>query len=93
MVEALSLLQREKEEFQRESQSRTELHNQRDEKLQQWEEQLAREVESIETKEAAWRVTRDSWMQEKTEAEHVIRGLLQQLTEFTGSDADPNASA
>jgi hypothetical protein len=93
LVEALSLLQREKEEFQEESQTHTELHNQRDEKLQQREEHLAREAENIETKQAAWRATRDSWMQEKTEAEHVIRGLLQQLTQFTGADPDSIASS
>ena len=93
LVEALSLLKREREEFQEESQSRADLHNQRDEKLQQWEEQLAREAESFETKDTAWHATRNSWMQEKTEAEHVIRGLLQQLTDLTGANQDSTASS
>ncbi|MCH7990565.1 MAG: hypothetical protein IID46_15600, partial [Planctomycetes bacterium] len=93
LTEALLLLQREKEEFQEESQNRSEMQNQRDEKLHQWEEQLAREAESIDTKQASWRATRDSWMQEKTEAEHVIRGLLQQLTDLTGVDSDSAMSS
>ena len=91
LVEALSLLQREKDEFQKESQQHTQRQTEREEQLRQWDQQLAQGAENIETREVAWRATRDTWMQEKIEAEHVIRGLLQQLTEITG--VDPTATS
>jgi hypothetical protein len=78
---AIELFRKEKEEFRAERQTLTEWIGERDERLRMREAELRREAGTIETREAEWRAARDHWMTEKLEAETVIRGLLQQLSE------------
>jgi len=87
MTEAQTLFLRQKDEFRDERQTLTEWVADRDEKLRLWEERLGRTAEAIDTREVAWRTVRDRWVQEKIEAEQIIRSLLGQITQLS----DPSA--
>ena len=86
--EALVLFQKQKDEFRVERQTLTEWIAERDERIQLREEEVCRDAASLESREVEWRAAREVWMNEKLEAETVIRGLLQQLTVAN----DPNAA-
>jgi len=61
-----------------------------EDRIREWEARLAEGSDELETRESGWRSARESWTQEKLEAEAVIRDLLQQLTELTDPDAEQN---
>jgi hypothetical protein len=70
-----------REEFRAERQLLTEWVNRQSEQITAREEDLRREREAIDTREAAWRAASERWTSEKLEAETVIRDLLRQLGE------------
>ena len=53
----------------------------REGQLRAWDEELRRQAETLESREAAWRSIRDEWQRERLEAETIIRDLLQQLAD------------
>jgi chromosome segregation ATPase len=53
--------------------------SERDQTLADWENQLQRHSQSLESREFRWRSLRDQWTEEKLEAEGIIRDLLSQL--------------
>ena len=87
IVEAQTLFQRQKDEFRDERQTLTEWVAERDEKLRLREEELGRESVALDSRDVVWRDGRDCWMQEKIEAEQIIRDLLKQLDVLN----DPNS--
>lgn len=99
LTEAESQLQHQKDDFLKQRQATTECLAQRDETLRNREEQLRVSSTEFDIRETGWREARDGWMQERVEAEHIIRGLLIQLTEFNNpnreqpGDQDPAAEA
>ncbi len=80
--EACNRLLQQRDEFRAERQTLTEFVNERENELQTWEAKLHREMETLDTREEAWRAARDRWSQEKIDAEEVIRDLLRQLTDL-----------
>jgi len=86
LLETQTRLQQQKDEFRAERQTFTEWTAERDEKLRLWEQRLGQDAAEIDVRDAAWRAARDRWMQEKVEAEHVIRDLLAQLTELNNAE-------
>lgn len=88
LADARAQLGRQKDELYAERQTLSEWLAERDEKLGLWEEQLALRCAELDAREAAWRTVRDGWTEEKLEAEHIIRGLLQQLTELNAASAE-----
>jgi hypothetical protein len=87
IVEAQTLFQRQKDEFRDERQTLTEWVAERDEKLRLREEEVGREAAALDSRDVVWRDVRDRWMQEKIEAEQIIRDLLKQLDVLN----DPNS--
>ena len=83
LQDSTSLFQRQKDDFRGERQTLTVWVSERDEKLRMWDERLRTESSSLDEREARWRMARDSWVNERLEAESVIRGLLKQITELT----------
>ncbi len=83
--ESQGRFQQQRDEFHEERQALTNWVAERDERLRQRDKCLRDETEQLDTQEAAWRSARDRWMQEKFEAESIIRDLLKQLTELNAS--------
>lgn len=69
------------DELRRERERLTEWADQREDGLRQREKQLSEEAHIHEQKEAAWKSTREIWLQEKMQAEQIIRGLLVQIAD------------
>jgi len=88
LTEAESQFQQQKDDFLKQRQATTECLAQRDETLRHREEQLRVSSAEIDARETGWREARDGWMQERIEAEHIIRGLLIQLTEFNNPNRE-----
>lgn len=86
-------LARQQDDYRDERRSHSEWARARNEELQALDDRLRRDREDLETREAAWRSLRDQWMQEKAEAEQIIRGLLAQLSERTEASVDAGDSA
>lgn len=78
--------QKQRDDFREERQSLAEWVTERTEQLQSRELQVREQQESLETREQVWRDTRERWNHEKAQAESVIRDLLRQLAEKTGSE-------
>ena len=90
LLHSQTLLQQQKDELRAERQKLGEWAASRNEALKEWQERLERDTETLQAREAAWRTLRDQWMQEKLEAEQIIRDLLGQLA---ASDADDGVEA
>ena len=88
LEEAQMLAQRQKDEFRDERQTLTDWLAKRDEDIRQREESLRHDSQNLDKQEAAWRSLRDRWMQEKIEAETIIRDLLVQLTDAGAETAN-----
>lgn len=79
--EALSKFERQRAEFAEERQKLTDLFAARDEELRQGEERLKSAGLEASNNQANWLAIRDRWLQEKSEAEKLIRRLLTSLGE------------
>ncbi|WP_339731311.1 hypothetical protein [uncultured Gimesia sp.] len=77
---------RHRDEFRQERQDLSEWVAERDEQLRLRSEQLRFEAEQMAIRDAAWDQNRETWLQEKVHAELIIRELLQQLAEVTGTE-------
>lgn len=78
------LFHRHRDEFRQERQNVSEWIAERDEQITQRSEQLRFEAEKLAIRDATWDQKREIWLQEKVQAEQIIRDLLQQLTDLTG---------
>lgn len=87
------LFHRHRDEFREERQALSEWIAERDEQLRLRSEQLRFEAEQLTTRDAAWGQKRELWLQEKVQAEQIIRDLLQQLTDLTGIENTMNRAA
>lgn len=87
------LFHRHRDEFRQERQALSEWVAERDEQLRLRSEQLRFEGEQLATRDAAWGQKREQWLQEKVQAEQIIRDLLQQLTDLTGTQESINEIA
>ncbi len=78
------LFHRHRDEFRQERQNISEWIAERDEQIRIRSEQLRFESEQLAARDASWDQKREIWLQEKAQAEQIIRNLLQQLTDVTG---------
>ncbi|QDT95716.1 coiled-coil domain-containing protein [Gimesia aquarii] len=78
------LFHRHRDEFRQERQNVSDWIAERDEQIRQRSEQLRFEAEKLAIRDATWDQKREVWLQEKIQAEQIIRDLLQQLTDLTG---------
>lgn len=78
------LFHRHRDEFRQERQDLSEWASERDEQLRLRSEQLRFEADQLAIRDAAWDQKQEVWLQEKIQAEQIIRDLLQQLTDLTG---------
>ena len=88
LIEARNRLQQQRDELRDEQNQLADWMAERDERLRLWEDELRRDAEAVNTREAAWREIRDHWMHEKLEAETIIRDLLRQLAEVGDAAAE-----
>jgi len=79
-------LRREKNDFFKQRETLTNWISERDDDLRTRERELQRSADELDTREAAWRATRDRWMNERIEAEQIIRNLLDELESHPGSN-------
>lgn len=86
LVEGQQAFQKQREEFAVERQTLALWMSERDDALRTWEDDLRQEADQLGLREAAWRVARDRWNQEKIGAEEIIRDLLRQLTHLNDLD-------
>ncbi|MBW3540887.1 MAG: hypothetical protein KY476_11505 [Planctomycetes bacterium] len=86
LTEAAQSLQAHRARLEEDQRRLVQAVTEREERLRLGAQQLQRETNSLQTREAAWRSIRDRWQQEKSEAEAIIRGLLAQLSEAAGDD-------
>ncbi|MFK7776920.1 MAG: hypothetical protein QM501_02200 [Gimesia sp.] len=77
------IFHRHRDEFRQERQDLSEWVSERDEQLRLRGEQLRFEAEQLAVHDSAWGQKRELWLQEKVQAELIIRNLLQQMTELT----------
>lgn len=80
------LFHRHRDEFRQERQDLSEWISERDEQLRLRSEQLRFEAEQLAIRDAAWDQNRETWLQEKVQAELIIRELLLQLSDLTGTE-------
>lgn len=78
-LEAQTKFERLRAEFHDERQKLMEWISTRDQELKVGEERLRLEATDAAMRDSAWQAARDRWMQEKAEAEQVIRKLLAEL--------------
>ncbi len=74
---------RQKDEFRSEQQTLTEFATQQDRQIRERESALRLQAEQLDLRESAWKSASHRWINEKIEAEAIIRDLLQQLTSLT----------
>jgi hypothetical protein len=72
-----------REEFRAERQLLTEWVSRQSDEIAAREDELRRQHDAIDAREATWRAASERWTSEKLEAETVIRDLLRQLGERT----------
>ncbi len=87
------LFHRHRDEFRQERQDLSEWVSERDEQLRLRSEQLRFEAEKLAIHDAAWDKKRELWLQEKVQAEQIIRDLLQQMTDLTGIEGVEDEAA
>lgn len=81
--EMRQLFQTQRDEFRAEQQTLSEWAASQDRTLRTREGDLQTQAEQLDVRESAWRSASQRWINEKIEAEAVIRDLLQQLTSLT----------
>ncbi len=81
LEQARMRLQQQRDEFRGERQMLVEWVSQEERQLAAGEDELRREREAIDQREAGWRQTAQRWTNERLEAESVIRDLLRRLGE------------
>jgi hypothetical protein len=81
LLETQARFERLRVEFQDERQTLTNWVSERDEQLRQKEELVRRQSTELNLSDLAWKQAREKWLQEKLEAEAVIRRLLTELTD------------
>ncbi len=81
--ELQSATQQQRDEFRAEQQTLTEWTADQDRKLRERDNALRHQAEQIGVRESAWRSASQRWINEKIEAEAIIRDLLEQLTALT----------
>jgi hypothetical protein len=91
LLQSQTLIQEQKDELRAERQKLSEWAAARDQALKAWQEQLGRDSEALRAREASWQSVRDQWMQEKLEAEQIIRDLLGQIAGADGEAAETPA--
>lgn len=87
------LFHRHRDEFRQERQKVSEWVAERDEQIRLRSEQLRFEAEQLAVRNASWDEKREIWLQEKIQAEQIIRDLLQQLTDLTGIEGSLEKTA
>lgn len=75
--------QTQRDEFRAEQQTLTEWAAAQERTLRERESELQTQAEQLNVRESAWRSASQRWINEKIEAEAVIRDLLEQLTSLT----------
>lgn len=81
--EMRQLFQTQRDEFRSEQQTLSEWAASQERSLREREGDLQTQAEQLNVRESAWRSASQRWINEKIEAEAVIRDLLQQLTSLT----------
>lgn len=81
--EMRQLFQTQRDEFRAEQQTLSEWAASQERSLREREADLQTQAEQLNVRESAWRSASQRWINEKIEAEAVIRDLLQQLTSLT----------
>lgn len=81
--EMRQLFQTQRDEFRAEQQTLSEWAASQERSLREREGDLQTQAEQLNVRESAWRSASQRWINEKIEAEAVIRDLLQQLTSLT----------
>ncbi len=81
--EMRQLFQTQRDEFRAEQQTLSEWAASQERSLREHEGDLQTQAEQLNVRESAWRSASQRWINEKIEAEAVIRDLLQQLTSLT----------
>ncbi len=81
--EMRQLFQTQRDEFRAEQQTLSEWATSQERSLREREGDLQTQAEQLNVRESAWRSASQRWINEKIEAESVIRDLLQQLTSLT----------
>ena len=81
LLESQARFERIRVEFQDERQTLTNWITERDEQLRSKEEFIRRQATELTQSDVAWTRARERWLQEKLEAETVIRRLLTELTD------------
>jgi hypothetical protein len=81
LLETQARFERLRVEFQDERQTLTNWISERDEHLRHKESLVRQQSSELNLSEIAWKQSRDQWLQEKLEAETVIRRLLTELTD------------
>lgn len=76
-------LQQQRDEFRREQQALSDWVAEKERTIRQNEAAVQHRLEQLHLQEAAWRSASQRWINEKIEAEAIIRDLLQQLTSLT----------
>jgi chromosome segregation ATPase len=87
LLDAQKQFQQQKDEFRGERRQLTEWIAEREETLRNWEQRMRQESDALDTRSADWRAARDTWQQEKSAAEGVIRSLLSELANAEGAAA------
>lgn len=81
--EMRQMFQSQRDEFRSEQQTLSEWATSQERALRERESDLQTQAEQLNVRESAWRSASQRWINEKIEAEAVIRDLLQQLTSLT----------
>lgn len=76
-------VRQQRDELRAEQQTLTDWTAEQDRKLREREASLRHQAEQLDVRESAWRSASQRWINEKIEAEAVIRDLLQQLSALT----------
>ncbi len=79
LARELQQIEHQEAEFEADRQTLANWMTERDESLSRWGVELGRQAEELQSRETFWRSQRDQWTEEKFEAEHIIRDLLDQL--------------
>jgi len=81
--ELVQAFQQHRDEFRSEQQTLSEWAASQERALRERESNLETQGERLHVRESAWRSASQRWINEKIEAEAVIRDLLKQLTSLT----------
>ena len=85
-------LQQQQQELAQQKKTIAATFSQREQELQQQLSTLSANERTIDDVNAQWQTARDKWKQERLEAETIIRGLLEQLTDRELADIESERS-